>query len=236
MARAAAAFFVGCRFVSSLSSSPPSLSRTQTRRAARARARVAAERALHRLRHGPVPPEVAAREAVARPALCRLVAGESPSGAQRLRRNVALHSVVLPRSCSPMSCWRAAQHGPRLGSRRVLDPCAPPFLPIPVFVWLLAAELFYLTPPSCRGTSPGPGPLALPAPVLRLALAPARLRRLLLAAPEGRCVPGCAPDCAADGGRPNSPSIPAFALTSGQGVEEDSQGYTSSSARSCSAS
>ena len=91
------------------------------RRQAQRRAQESADNAVRKAILGgdgaaasPVSREAARRESIARPHLEAKLSGTSPSGDQRIFRNVALHSAVVPARGAPMSAWRAAQKGPRL--------------------------------------------------------------------------------------------------------------------------
>ena len=60
-------------------------------------------------------PGVRERLSAAAPAVAQLCQGQAVPAATRLRRNVALHAVQLPHAAAPLSAWRRAQRGPRLG-------------------------------------------------------------------------------------------------------------------------
>ena len=59
--------------------------------------------------------EVERRETISRPALRRRCAGQRETGSQRIRRNVAQHSLECPPISAPLSEFRSAQPGARLG-------------------------------------------------------------------------------------------------------------------------
>ena len=59
--------------------------------------------------------EVSRREALARPVLAAEVAGLTVERTQKLIRNVALHAKQCPSGDAPLTEWRQAQKGPRLG-------------------------------------------------------------------------------------------------------------------------
>ena len=58
--------------------------------------------------------ELARRLLASAPALACLLRGGRPSGAVRLRRNVAWHAARMPSEDEGWASWRAAQRGPRL--------------------------------------------------------------------------------------------------------------------------
>ena len=66
--------------------------------------------------------ELAERLAAVAPALWELLYSESEDGVTKLRRNVALHSKVIPRplAAAGPAALKHAQHGPRLGTVEVV--------------------------------------------------------------------------------------------------------------------
>ena len=61
--------------------------------------------------------EVQRRVRAAVPALASLCAGRTPTGQQRVQRNVAWHADEMPPAAAEASAWRRAQRGPRLERR-----------------------------------------------------------------------------------------------------------------------
>ena len=76
----------------------------------------ALRKSYERLREALGTGRVAERLATAAPAVAAQEAGDTPDGPQVLKRNVALHSKELPRDGAPLSEWRRAQRGPRIGT------------------------------------------------------------------------------------------------------------------------
>ena len=115
---------------SALGCGKPAPSAGSERRRARAHARRSADRLIIKLRArllraglaplaqpDAVDREVAARQAIARPALRALVAGAARNGPTVLRRNVAEHAASCPSAEAPLGAFRAAQRSGRLESR-----------------------------------------------------------------------------------------------------------------------
>ena len=115
------------------------LGASAARREARRRGRIALERGLWRALGRPeglwcgaalgaLGDEVARRERLSRPTLVAGVIGARPRPGQVLVRNCAQHAAILPEDGAPLSAWRLAELGPRLGEQ-LEEPTTMPDLP-----------------------------------------------------------------------------------------------------------
>ena len=115
------------------------LGASAARREARRRGRIALERGLWRALGRPeghwcgaalgaLGDEVARRERLSRPTLVAGVIGARPRPGQALVRNCAQHAAILPEDGAPLSAWRLAELGPRLGEQ-LEEPTTMPDLP-----------------------------------------------------------------------------------------------------------
>ena len=112
-------------------------------------------------------PGVGERLLTAAPALASLVEGRSVQPAAQLKRNVALHSAVMPRPSAPLAAWACAQRGPRLGAEVPRPQAAAKELraEAPVFVPRAAAAV----PSAAAAEVQASAPAGLMAP-MRLAM------------------------------------------------------------------